>query len=314
MTDADSSLKSGYVALIGRPNAGKSTLLNALIGEKVAIVSDKPQTTRNRIVGIVTEERGQAVFFDLPGVHRPRHKMNSRMMQEVRSALEEVDLVLHLVDATESWGGGEAFLFDLLEGVKAPVVGVLTKIDLLEDRTALLPRIEDYGERRPDSAIVPLCAPKGDGLDGLRREIFQALPEGEPFYPADMTATQSERFFVAEVVREKLLHRTRNELPYTTGVLVDWFKEEGNLLRIDAVIYVERSSQKGIVIGKGGRMLKSVGQAARLELERVLGTKIFLSLHVKVHARWRDDPRVLVQMEPGLTELGDELILSEDEA
>ncbi len=313
MTDADSSLRSGYVALIGRPNAGKSTLLNALIGEKVAIVSDKPQTTRNRIVGIVTEARGQAVFFDLPGVHRPRHKMNTRMMQEVRSALEEVDLVLHLVDASQAWGGGEAFLFDLLDGVKAPVVGVLTKIDLLKDRTALLPRIEEYGERRPDSPIVPLCAPKGHGLDGLRQEIFQALPEGEPFYPADMTATQSERFFVAEVVREKLLHRTRNELPYTTGVLVDWFKEEGNLLRIDAVIYVERSSQKGIVIGKGGRMLKSVGQAARIELERVLGTKIFLSLHVKVHARWRDDPRVLVQMEPGLADLGGELILSEDE-
>ena len=313
MTDTGGGLRSGYVALVGRPNAGKSTLLNALIGEKVAIVSDKPQTTRNRIVGIVTEDRGQAVFFDLPGVHRPRHKMNTRMMQEVRSALEEVDLVLHLIDASESWGGGEAFLFDLLEDVKAPVVGVLTKIDLVGDRTALLPRIEEYGQRRPGSAIVPLCAPKGHGLDGLRQEIFQALPEGEPFYPADMTATQSERFFVAEVVREKLLHRTRNELPYTTGVLVDWFKEEGNLLRIDAVIYVERSSQKGIVIGKGGRMLKSVGQAARLELERVLGTKIFLSLHVKVHARWRDDPRVLVQMEPGLAELGDELILSEDE-
>ena len=313
MADIDGSLKSGYVALVGRPNAGKSTLLNALIGEKVAIVSDKPQTTRNRIVGIVTEERGQAVFFDLPGVHRPRHKMNSRMMQEVRSALEEVDLVLHLIDASEEWGGGEAFLFDLLEDVKAPVVGVLTKIDLVGDRTALLPRIEEYGQRRPDSAVVPLCAPKGDGLERLTREIFRTLPEGEPFYPADMTATQSERFFVAEVVREKLLHRTRDELPYTTGVLVDWFKEEGDLLRIDAVIYVERSSQKGIVIGKGGRMLKSVGQAARLELERVLGTKIFLSLHVKVHARWRDDPRVLVQMEPGLADLGGELILSEDE-
>jgi GTP-binding protein Era len=309
----ESGLRSGYVALVGRPNAGKSTLLNALIGEKVAIVSDKPQTTRNRIVGILTEDRGQAVFFDLPGVHRPRHTMNTRMMQEVRSALEEVDLVLHLIDASEAWGGGEAFLFDLLEGVQAPVVGVLTKIDLVGDRTALLPRIEEYGQRRPGSAIVPLCAPKGDGLEGLRQEIFKELPEGESFYPSEMTATQSERFFVAEVVREKLLHRTRNELPYTTGVLVDWFKEEGDLLRIDAVIYVERSSQKGIVIGKGGRMLKSVGQAARLELERVLGTKIYLSLHVKVHARWRDDPRVLVQMEPGLADIGGELILSEDE-
>lgn len=313
MADNAGTHRSGYVALVGRPNAGKSTLLNALIGEKVAIVSDKPQTTRNRIVGIVTEDRGQAVFFDLPGVHRPRHKMNARMMQEVRSALEEVDLVLHLVDASESWGGGESFLFDLLEEVKVPVVGVLTKIDLVGDRTALLPRIEEYGARRPDSAVVPLCAPKGDGLERLTGEIFGALPEGEPFYPEDMTATQSERFFVAEVVREKLLERTRNELPYSTGVLVDWFKEEGNLLRVDAVIYVERSSQKGIVIGKGGRMLKSVGQAARIELEKVLGTKIYLSLHVKVHACWRDDPRVLVQMEPGLAEIGGEMFLPEDE-
>ncbi len=298
----NSGRKAGYVALVGRPNAGKSTLLNALIGEKVAIVSDKPQTTRNRIVGILTEERGQAVFFDLPGVHRPRHAMNSRMMQEVRSALEEVDLVLHLIDASQAWGGGEAFLFELIEDIRPPVVGVLTKIDLVGDRTALLPKIEDYAARRPGTTIVPLCAPKGDGLDGLRKEIFTHLPEGEFFYPEGVTATQGERFFVAEVVREKLLERTRNELPYTTGVLVDWLEERDGLLRVDAVIYVERSSQKGIVIGKGGRMLKSVGTAARKELETLLGTKIYLTLHVKVHPRWRDDARVLVQMEPGMAE------------
>ncbi|MCD4748289.1 MAG: GTPase Era [Thermoanaerobaculales bacterium] len=295
--------KSGYVALVGRPNAGKSTLLNAFMGEKVAIVSDKPQTTRNRIVGILTEDRGQAVFFDLPGVHRPLHKMNARMMQEVRSALQEVDVVLHLLDSSEHWGGGENFLFELLEPVTAPVIGVLTKIDLVPDRTELLPRIEEYGQRRPGAPIVPICAPKDHGLDALRGEIFNVLPEGEAFFGHDLTTTQTERFFIAEVVREKLLARTRNELPYTTGVIIDYLEENGNVLRIDAVIYVERASQKGIVIGRGGRVLKGVGQAARLELEKVLGTKIFLSLHVKVHPRWRDDPRVLMQMEPGMADL-----------
>lgn len=290
---------AGTVALVGRPNAGKSTLLNALLGDKVAIVSAKPQTTRNRIIGIVTEDRGQIVFFDLPGVHRPMHKMNSRMMTEVRSALEEVDLVLHLVDASQPWGGGEQFLFELLEDVQPPVLGLLTKIDLVRPKEALLPMIEAYRERRPVSMVLPISAPKGDGLDGLRDEVFAMLPEGSPLYPDDVTTTQSERFFIAEVVREKLLHRTRNELPYTTGVVVDYLNESETLLRVDAVIYVERNSQKGIVIGKGGRMIKAVGTDARVELERLLGIKIFLELHVKVHARWRDDVRVLREMDPG---------------
>jgi len=290
---------AGTVALVGRPNAGKSTLLNAVLGNKVAIVSAKPQTTRNRIVGILTEERGQIVFFDLPGVHRPMHKMNSRMMTEVRSALEEVDLVLHLIDASESWGGGEQFLFELLEDVKPPVVGLLTKIDLVRPKQALLPMIEAYSERRPGSMVLPISAPEGDGLDALREEIFGLLPEGPPLYPDDVTTTQSERFFIAEVVREKLLHRTRNELPYTTGVVVDYLNESETLLRIDAVIYVERKSQKGIVIGKGGSMIKAVGQDARIELDRLLGIKIYLELHVKVHERWRDDVRILREMDPG---------------
>jgi len=290
---------AGTVALVGRPNAGKSTLLNAMLGDKVAIVSAKPQTTRNRIIGIQTEERGQIVFFDLPGVHRPMHKMNSRMMTEVRSALEEVDLILHLVDASEPWGGGEQFLIELLESVKPPVLGLLTKIDLVRPKQALLPMIEAYSGRRPGSVVLPISAPQGDGLDALRDEIFSLLPEGPPLYPDDVTTTQSERFFIAEVVREKLLHRTRNELPYTTGVVVDYLNESETLLKIDAVIYVERKSQKGIVIGKGGSMIKAVGQDARIELERLLGIKIYLELHVKVHARWRDDVRVLREMDPG---------------
>ena len=290
---------AGTVALVGRPNAGKSTLLNAMLDNKIAIVSAKPQTTRNRIIGILTEERGQIVFFDLPGVHRPMHKMNTRMMLEVRSALEEVDLVLHLVDASVSWGGGERFLFELLEPVKPPVLGLLTKIDLVHPKEALLPLIEAYHDQRPGASVLPISAPKGDGLEGLLDEILNLLPKGPPLYPDDVTTTQSERFFIAEVVREKLLHRTRNELPYTTGVVVDYLEESETLLRVDAVIYVERKSQKGIVIGKGGRMIKAVGQDARIELERLLGIKIYLELHVKVHPRWRDDVRVLREMEPG---------------
>jgi len=295
--------KSGYVALVGRPNAGKSTLLNALIGDKVAIVSDKPQTTRNRIIGILNEERGQAVFLDLPGVHKPLHRMNARMMQEVRSALEEVDVILHLLDSSVSWGGGEEYLFDLLEPVRPPVVGVLTKIDLLRAKQDLLPLIKRYHERRPETPVVPISALKGEGLGELTDEVFALLPEGPPLYPVDLVSTQTERFFVAEVVREKLLHRTRDELPYTTGVVVDLFDEGDNLLHIEAVIYVERKSQKGIVIGKGGSMIRAVGQEAREELERIFGTKIYLGLRVKVHPRWRDDPKILIEMDPGMADL-----------
>jgi len=300
-----SELHSGTVALVGRPNAGKSTLLNALVGDKVAIVSDKPQTTRNRIVGILTEERGQAVFFDLPGVHKPLHKMNARMMQEVRSALEEVDIVLHLVDASVAWGGGEEFLFDLLDPIRPEVVGVLTKIDLTRAKQDLLPLIDRYRNRRPETAVIPVSAVSGDGLEGLLGELYERLPVGPALYPIDLTTTQTERFFVAEVVREKLLQRTRNELPYTTGVVVDLFDEGDNLLHLEAVIHVERKSQKGIVIGKGGSMIRAVGQDAREELERVLGTKIYLGLRVKVSPRWRDDPRVLLEMEPGMADLSE---------
>jgi GTP-binding protein Era len=297
--------RSGTVALLGRPNAGKSTLLNALIGDKIAIVSSKPQTTRNRIIGILSADRGQAVFFDLPGVHKPLHRMNRRMMQEVRSALEEVDLVLHLVDASIDWGGGEEFLFGLLEPVACPVIGVLTKIDLIRPKEKLLPLIAAYHEHRPGAVVVPISAVTGDGLDDLEVEMFGTLPEGPPMYSTDLTTTQSERFFIAEVVREKLLERTRNELPYTTGVLVENFEESEELLHVDAVIYVERSSQKGIVIGRGGLMIKAVGKAAREELERVLGIRIYLGLRVKVHPRWREDARLLTEMEPGMAMIDD---------
>ncbi len=291
--------RSGFVSLAGRPNAGKSTLLNALLGDKVAIVSDKPQTTRNRIVGILTEERGQAVFFDLPGVHRPLHKMNAKMMQEVRSSLNEVDVVLHLVDASQPWGGGEEYLFELLAPVRAPVVGLLTKIDLVKPKSLLLPLMDRYREHRPEARIIPISSFTGEGLDEVRDAIFELLPEGPLFYPPDVTTTQSERFYIAEIIREKLLAMTRHELPYTTGVIVEEIEESESLLRIQAIIYVERESQKGIVIGRGGRMIGRIGKAARLELEARFGVKVFLGLRVKVHPRWREDPRILARMEPG---------------
>jgi GTP-binding protein Era len=291
------------VAFVGRPNAGKSTLLNALVGEKISIVSDRPQTTRNRIIGVLTTDRGQAVLFDLPGVHRPHHKMNSRMMQQVRSALDEVSVVLHLVDVSEPWGGGEDYLFGLLEPVRVPVLGVLTKVDLVRPKSRLLPLIDAYQQRRPGATVVPVSALAGDGLGDLLDELYGALPEGPPLYPPDVTTTQTERFFVAEVVREKLLERTRDELPYTSGVVVENFEDRGELLHVDAVIYVERPTQKGIVIGKAGAMIRSVGQAAREELERLLGVRVYLGLHVKVHPRWREDARLLAEMEPGAADL-----------
>lgn len=291
--------------MVGRPNAGKSTLLNALIGDKIAIVSDKPQTTRNRIVGILNDGRGQVVLFDLPGVHRPLHRMNRRMMREVRSSLEEVDVVLHLVDSSVPWGGGEDFLFGLLEPVARRVLGVLTKVDLVRPKDALLPLIEEYRRRRPETTVVPISAITREGLEALLNEMIGALPEGPPMYPEDLATTQTERFFVAELVREKLLAHLRSELPYSTGVVVDLFEESEALLRINAVIYVERPSQKGIVIGRGGSMIKTVGSEAREELERLLGIRIYLDLRVKVHRRWRDDTRVLLQMEPGMADLGE---------
>ena len=305
LEEKENGSRSGMVALIGRPNAGKSTLLNALVGNKVAIVSDKPQTTRNRIIAILTRPSGQVVFFDLPGVHKPLHRMNTRMMQEVRSALEEVDVVLHLVDASVAWGGGEEFLFELLESIRPKVVGLLTKIDLVPKKGELLPLIARYQERRPGTPVIPISAPKGDGLEDLMDVLFERLPAGPPLYPQDLTTTQTERFFIAEVVREKLLHRTHGELPYTTGVVVELFDEGDTLLHVEAVIYVERKSQKGIVIGKGGSMIRAVGQAAREDLEKLLGIKMYLGLTVKVHARWRDDPRVLLAMDPGMADLSD---------
>ena len=289
----------GTVALVGRPNAGKSTLLNRILGQKVSIVSAKPQTTRNRIVGILNEPRGQIAFLDTPGIHKPLHKLNVRMMDHVRTSLAEANVVALIVDATEAFGKGDQFVIELLRDVaKAKRIALLNKIDQLK-KNKLLPIIQQYSDTKLFDEIVPISATKGDGVPELIDLLFKIVAPGEPIYPSEEYTTQPERFFAAEIVREKVLQHTADELPYTTAVSVDRWKEdeEKNLIKIYATIVVERESQKPIVIGKGGEMVKRIGTEARLELESILGTKVFLDLHVAVHERWREDERFLGELE-----------------
>ena len=292
--------KSGTVALVGRPNAGKSTLLNRILGHKVAIVSNKPQTTRNRIVGILNDQRGQLAFLDTPGVHKPLHKLNVRMMDHVRSALSEADVVALIVDATEAFGKGDQYVIDLLreEHGEAKRFVILNKVDLLK-KHKLLPMMQHYSEIGLFDEIVPVSASNGDGVDALIELFFRDAPEGPAVYPTEDYTTQPERFFAAELIREKVLQHTSDELPYTTAVNVERFEEdeEKNFITIYATIYVERDSQKGIVVGKQGTMIKRIGTEARVELESILGAKIFLDLHVAVHERWREDERFLGELE-----------------
>ena len=293
----------GMVALVGRPNAGKSTLLNRILGQKVSIVSAKPQTTRNRIVGILNEPRGQIAFLDTPGIHRPLHKLNVRMMDHVRSSLSEADVIALIVDATEPFGKGDQFVIDLLREEKernpeAKRFAILNKIDLLK-KQKLLPLIEQYNAFGIFDELVPISASKGEGIDELIALFFKTVAPGEAVYPKEDYTTQPERFFAAEIVREKVLQHTSEELPYTTAVAVDRFEEdeEKNLIKIYATIFVERDSQKPIVIGKQGSMIKRIGTEARVELESILGAKVFLDLHVSVHERWREDERFLGELE-----------------
>ncbi len=288
-------MRSGFVALVGRPNAGKSTLLNRLVGTKLAIVSDKPQTTRNRIVGAHTRPDGQIVYVDTPGVHRPLHRLNVRMVDVAVAALREVDVVALIIDAAEAEGAGDRYMWDLVQHLRVPLVVVLNKIDRVE-KTALLPRMAALGARGRAADIVPVSAATGEHVDALEGVLLGHLPEGPPLYPDDFLTDQPERFFVAELVREQVLRHTHAELPFSTAVVVDAFEEpeqEGGLLRLHCTILVERTSQKPILLGKGGAMIKSIGTAARLELERFFAAKVFLDLHVKVRADWRDDRRTL---------------------
>ena len=286
--------RTGYVSLIGRPNAGKSTLLNRIIGEKVAIVSDKPQTTRNRILAVKNYPEGQIVFVDTPGIHRPMHRLNVRMVDTAVETLREVDVIVLLFDASTRPGHGDEFVSNLLTDLKTPAVLVLNKIDLVA-KAKLLPLIEKAQEWHDFAAIVPLSAATGDGVERLEKVLLELLPEGEPGFPQDYLTDQPERTFVSETVREKVLQHTRAELPFATAVVVDEFNEEerDRLLRLYCTIYVETESQKPIVIGRAGDMIKRIGTEARLDLEKFFGTKVFLDLRVKVNPDWRDNDRVL---------------------
>jgi len=287
--------RSGLVAIVGRPNAGKSTLLNRLVGEKIAIVSRQPQTTRGRILGVVHRPEGQIALIDTPGIHRPLHRMNRRMVDAALASLGQVDLALWLVDVTQPPGGGDAFVRDLLAKARPPLMLGLNKIDLIP-RPKLLPIIETYSRMLDFVDIVPLSARKGDNVDRLAEVMLKHLPEGPGHYPEDFLTDQPERAIGAEMIRERILENTREELPFTTGVVVDAWEEKGArrpLTRIEASILVEREGQKAILIGKGGAQLKTIGTQARLSIEALLGTKVYLALHVKVKPRWREDPELL---------------------
>jgi GTP-binding protein Era len=289
-------MKSGFVAFVGRPNAGKSTLLNRIVGHKLAIVSDKPQTTRTRIAGVKNYSDGQIVFVDTPGVHKPTHRMNVRMVDLALEAMRDVDLLTLVVDASVREGPGDRYLLDLVKKVTTPAILALNKVDLIA-KPKLLPILDRYRQAHAFAEYVPLSALDGTNVDTLESLFLQYLPEGDPLYPADYVTDQSDRFFIAEIVREQVLQLTHDELPFTTAVLVDSVEEsregEGEASSIYCTILVERESQKPIVIGKGGSMIKQIGTAARAELQRFLGTRVHLDLRVKVKSEWRDDERVL---------------------
>jgi GTP-binding protein Era len=286
--------RAGFASLIGRPNAGKSTLLNRMVGAKVAIVSDKPQTTRNRIVAVKNLPGGQVVFVDTPGIHRPLHRLNVRMVDAAVETLREVDVVTLIFDASTKPGNGDEYVSNLLTSIKAPVVLALNKIDLI-GKAGLLPLMEQVQKWHDFAAIVPVSAATGDGVDRLEQVVLEHLPAQDPIYPEDFLTDQPERTLVAEIVREKVLHHTRNELPFSTAVVVDQFdeSERDSLLRLYCTIYVETESQKPIIIGRGGSMIKTIGTEARVEMEAFFETKVYLDLRVKVDPDWRNNDRRL---------------------
>jgi GTPase len=288
-------MKSGFVSFIGRPNAGKSTLLNRLVGTKLAIVSDKPQTTRNRILGVKNYPDAQVVFLDTPGIHRPLHRMNVRMVDAAVDTIREVDVLGLVIDVAEPPGKGDAFVLDLVKNATAPVFLILNKIDLVK-KSRLLPIIQRFSESGTFAEIIPLSASTGDNVDRLERAIIDRLPEGERLYPEDYLTDQPERFFAAEIVREKLLQFTHAEIPFSSAVVVDRFEEPSEpkaILKLYCTIVVDRESQKPIVVGRGGEMIKKIGTAAREDLERFFDTRVFLDLHVRVKSEWREDDAVL---------------------
>lgn len=293
MTPQASPFRSGFVSILGRPNAGKSTLLNALVGAKLAIVSEKPQTTRTTIQGVVNLEGAQIAFVDTPGIHVSGSLLNRRMMETVRSALEDRDLLLYLGDAAAHFGDEDAQALDALRDVTTPAFLVLTKIDKVADKRLLLPLIGQYKAVREFAEYIPVSAVTGEGLDQLRSEIVARLPEGPAYFPPDYFTDQPERFLAAELIRERILRETRQEVPHAVAVIVDQWEQKAGLLRISAAIYVERAGQKAIIIGDKGAMLKKIGTLARQELEAMFSRKVFLELFVKVRKDWRESAEFL---------------------
>lgn len=295
------NFRSGYVGLIGRPNAGKSTLLNHLVGEKIAAVSNKPQTTRHKIKGIVTSENGQIVFVDTPGVHKPGYLLNRRMMAAVHDAILSVDVVVLMRDASVSTGNGDKFVLDLVKQSEKPSILVLNKIDKVKEKHQLLPLIEYYSNEYKFAEIVPISALKGEAIENLLEQINKHLPEAEPIFAEDELTDQSMRNIAAEMVREKILQTTGEEIPYVTAVVTEKYDEtDPKMTKIYCAIYVERSSQKGIIIGKQGAKLQQIGTNARIEIEKLIGNKVYLQLFVKVVEDWRNRDRDLNEI--GITE------------
>jgi len=301
MSDEAEAFRSGFVTVVGRPNVGKSTLVNRLVGRKVAIVSDKPQTTRNRILAVVGGERWQMVLFDTPGIHKPMHEMNRRMVDTAVRGIGQGDVVLWLVEVDQRAGPGDRYVRERLAGAGRPVVLALNKIDKIP-KAKILPAIDAYRSLLDFADIVPVSALTGENVDRLETVLVSHLPVGEALYPDDYLTDQPERFFVAEMVRERILHHTRQEIPYSSGVVVESFKEEKDLVRIEAVILVERESQKGILIGRGGSMLKTIGTEARAQIEAFLDTRVYLGLFVKVRPDWRESEQILGEMGMGRPE------------
>ncbi|MFB8421243.1 GTPase Era [Priestia megaterium] len=285
---SNNEFKSGFVSIIGRPNVGKSTFLNRVIGQKIAIMSDKPQTTRNKIQGVYTEDQAQIVFIDTPGIHKPKHKLGDFMMKVAQNTLKEVDLILFMINATEGLGRGDEFIIERLRDTKTPVFLVINKIDEIHP-DELFSIITNYKDLYPFAEIVPISALQGNNVERLLDQIKQRLPEGPQYYPADQVTDHPERFIITELIREKVLHATREEIPHSIAVVMDSMQRRDNgAVYVGATIIVERDSQKGIVIGKQGKMLKEVGRKARADIEALLGSKVFLELWVKVQKDWRN--------------------------
>ncbi|KYD11589.1 GTPase Era [Heyndrickxia sporothermodurans] len=286
---SEQKYKSGFVSIIGRPNVGKSTYINQVIGQKIAIMSDKPQTTRNKVQGVLTTNEAQIILIDTPGIHKPKHKLGDFMMRVATNTLREVDLILFMINAVEGYGRGDEFIIEKLKGVQTPVFLVINKIDQIHP-DQLLSIIEQYKGLYNFAEIVPISALEGQNTDRLLQQIKEYLPEGPQYYPADQVTDHPERFIVSELIREKVLHLTREEVPHSIAVVIEKMqkREDSEKIHVMAAIIVERSSQKGIIIGKQGSMLKEIGKRARLDIENLLGSKVYLELWVKVQKDWRN--------------------------